>query len=58
MRRSTASVWRAACEATPRPVFGIAECAILTALTLGARFGLISILPQVTARLVTRCLPG
>jgi Asp/Glu/hydantoin racemase len=47
-----------ACGATPRPVFGIAECAILTALTLGARFGLISMLPQVTARLVTRCLPG
>jgi Asp/Glu/hydantoin racemase len=33
-----------------RPVFGIAECGILTALTLGARFGLISILPQVIPR--------
>src|SRR6516162_9713927 len=31
-------------EATTKPVLGIAECGILTALTLGHRFGLISIL--------------
>jgi allantoin racemase len=31
-------------EATPKPVLGIAECGILTALTLGHRFGVISIL--------------
>ncbi|MBV9373992.1 MAG: Asp/Glu racemase [Alphaproteobacteria bacterium] len=31
-------------EATARPVLGIAECGILTALTLGHRFGVISIL--------------
>jgi Asp/Glu/hydantoin racemase len=31
-------------EATAKPVFGIAECGILTALTLGHRFGVISIL--------------
>ena len=35
---------QAAREATSRPVFGIAECAMLTALTRGERFGLISIL--------------
>jgi len=40
----------AAREVTRRPVFGIAECGILTALTLGARFGLISILRQVIPR--------
>lgn len=40
----------AAREATSRPVFGIAECGVLTALTLGARFGLISILQQVVPR--------
>src|SRR5882724_1672964 len=34
----------AAREATRRPVLGIAECGILTALTLGHRFGVISIL--------------
>lgn len=34
----------AAREATTHPVFGIAECAMLTALTKGERFGLISIL--------------
>jgi Asp/Glu/hydantoin racemase len=34
----------AAREATARPVLGIAECGILTALTLGQRFGVISIL--------------
>ena len=34
----------AAREATTKPVLGIAECAILTALTLGHRFGVISIL--------------
>ena len=31
-------------EATTRPVLGIAECGILTALTLGHRFGVIAIL--------------
>ena len=31
-------------EATTKPVLGIAECGILTALTLGHRFGVISIL--------------
>jgi allantoin racemase len=39
-------------ESTAKPVLGIAECGILTALTLGHRFGLISIL----ARSVTRHL--
>lgn len=39
-------------EATARPVLGIAECGILTALTLGHRVGVISIL----ARSVTRHL--
>src|SRR6516162_3556418 len=34
----------AAREATAKPVVGIAECGILTALTLGHRFGVISIL--------------
>lgn len=40
----------AAREVASRPVFGIAECGVLTALTLGSRFGLISILPQVIPR--------
>ncbi len=31
-------------EATSRPVFGIAECGLLTALTQGERFGIIAIL--------------
>ncbi|MGL5114498.1 MAG: aspartate/glutamate racemase family protein [Beijerinckiaceae bacterium] len=30
-------------EATPRPVFGIAECGLLTALARGGRFGVIAI---------------
>lgn len=30
-------------EATPRPVLGIAECGVLTALTRGERFGVIAI---------------
>ena len=34
----------AARELTSKPVLGIAECAILTSLTLGQRFGVISIL--------------
>src|SRR6516165_12297093 len=34
----------AAREATAKPVLGIAECGILSALTLGHRFGVISIL--------------
>jgi len=36
----------AARETTVRPVLGIAECGILTALTLGQRFGVISILKK------------
>jgi allantoin racemase len=34
----------AAREATEKPVLGIAECGLLTALTLGERFGIIAIL--------------
>jgi Asp/Glu/hydantoin racemase len=34
----------AAREASARPVFGIAECGLLTALTLGERFGILAIL--------------
>jgi allantoin racemase len=37
-------------ELTNRPVFGIAESAILTALTLGARFGTITILRKAIPR--------
>src|SRR6188508_3717937 len=33
-------------EATKKPVLGIAECGILTALTLGHRFGVIAILEK------------
>jgi len=33
-------------EVTKKPVLGIAECGILTALTLGHRFGVIAILKQ------------
>ena len=33
-------------EVTKKPVLGISECGILTALTLGHRFGVIAILPQ------------
>ena len=32
-------------EQSARPVFGIAECGILTALSIGHRFGVIAILP-------------
>jgi allantoin racemase len=32
-------------DATPLPVLGIQECAVMTALTLGQRFGVIAILP-------------
>ncbi len=32
-------------EQSARPVLGIAECGVLTALTLGQRFGVIAILP-------------
>jgi allantoin racemase len=32
-------------EQSTRPVLGIAECGVLTALTLGQRFGVIAILP-------------
>jgi allantoin racemase len=37
-------------EATRKPVLGIAECGILTALTLGHRFGVISILARSVPR--------
>lgn len=37
-------------EATTKPVFGIAECGILTALTMGHRFGVISILAHSVPR--------
>jgi allantoin racemase len=37
-------------EATGKPVLGIAECGILTALTLGQRFGVISILARSVPR--------
>jgi allantoin racemase len=37
-------------ELTSRPVLGIAECAILTALTRGSSFGVISILHNSVAR--------
>ena len=37
-------------EATAKPVLGIAECGILTALTLGHRFGIISILRKSVPR--------
>ena len=37
-------------ELTTRPVFGIAECAILTALTRASSFGVISILHNSVAR--------
>jgi allantoin racemase len=40
----------AARETTAKPVLGIAECGILTALTLGQRFGVISILKNSVAR--------
>jgi Asp/Glu/hydantoin racemase len=40
----------AARETTPKPVLGIAECGILTALTLGQRFGVIAILPRSVPR--------
>ena len=37
-------------EATRKPVLGISECGILTALTLGQKFGVIAILRQSIAR--------
>jgi allantoin racemase len=37
-------------EATRKPVLGISECGILTALTLGQKFGVIAILEQSIAR--------
>jgi allantoin racemase len=40
----------AARETTAKPVLGIAECGILTALTLGHRFGVISILARSVPR--------
>jgi allantoin racemase len=40
----------AAREATKKPVLGIAECGMLTALTLGERFGIIAILKRSVPR--------
>ncbi|MFM8802217.1 MAG: aspartate/glutamate racemase family protein [Tagaea sp.] len=40
----------AAREATKKPVLGIAECGMLTALTLGERFGIVAILPRSVPR--------
>lgn len=40
----------AAREITRKPVLGIAECGILTALTLGERFGIVSILASSVPR--------
>lgn len=40
----------AAREATAKPVLGIMECGLATALTLGDRFGVIAILPGSIAR--------
>jgi Asp/Glu/hydantoin racemase len=37
-------------EQSERPVLGIAECGVLTALTLGQRFGVIAILPASVPR--------
>jgi len=37
-------------ETTARPVMGISECAITTALTLGERFGIMAILPASVTR--------
>jgi allantoin racemase len=37
-------------ECTDKPVFGIAECGVLTAMTLGQKFGVVSILPSSIAR--------
>src|SRR5258708_40304310 len=37
-------------EATKKPVLGISECGILTALTLGQKFGVIAILQQSIGR--------
>jgi allantoin racemase len=37
-------------EATAKPVLGIAECGILTAMTLGQRFGVLSILAHSVSR--------
>jgi len=56
MKNSDASAFVIACysdpglhtlrEATKKPVLGISECGILTALTLGQKFGVIAILQQ------------
>jgi Asp/Glu/hydantoin racemase len=37
-------------EQSARPVFGIAECGVLTALTIAPRFGVLAILPGSIAR--------
>src|SRR5205809_7512071 len=59
-RAETASAFVIACfsdpglhsarEVTRKPVFGIAECSMLTALTRGERFGIISILDNSVVR--------
>src|SRR4051812_41043502 len=43
-------------ETTRKPVLGIAECGLLTALTLGLRFGVISILKR-SIRATSATLP-
>ena len=45
-------------ELTARPVFGIAECAILTAMTRGTSFGVISILANSVAVICVICANG
>jgi Asp/Glu/hydantoin racemase len=47
----------AAREITTKPVLGIAECGILTALTLGQRFGVISILRKSIPRHLRYAMP-
>ena len=42
-------------EQSRRPVFGISECSMVTALTLGQRFGIIAILPASVPRHL-RCI--
>ncbi|WP_153101168.1 aspartate/glutamate racemase family protein [Paraburkholderia hayleyella] len=59
-RGGTASVFVIACfsdpglysarESTRQPVLGIAECGVLTAMTLGQKFGVVSILPASIGR--------
>jgi len=42
-------------EATRRPVFGINECGVLTALACGDRFGIIAIAARSVARIGGIC---